>query len=158
MEPTTVTWMGRETGGGLRAVRYRIRARITEGLTRSTGDHACLGCEAHPGRQPPVRATEGIAVRPDAARSSRECDGTVGADDEFLIGSSRQDKGRHGTVATVTWMGCETVAAGCELSVTEYTHESRKLSPGVPAITRVAGAKPIPDGRPAQLCTAVTEP
>ena len=40
----------------------------------------------------------------------------------------------------------ETVAAGCELSVTEYVHESRNRASGVPANRRVAGAKPIPEG------------
>ena len=37
--------------------------------------------------------------------------------------------------------------------MTVYVHESRKRAPGVPANTRVAGAKPIPDGScpPAQV-------
>ena len=54
---------------------------------------------------------------------------------------------------TSTSTATETVAAGCELSVTVYVHESRKRAPGVPANTRVAGAKPIPDGScpPAQV-------
>ena len=50
-------------------------------------------------------------------------------------------------------MDRESVSAGCDLFVAMYVHESRKAAPGVPANTRVAGAKLIPDGSipPAQV-------
>ena len=54
---------------------------------------------------------------------------------------------------TSTSTGTETVAAGCERSVTEYVQESRNRASGVPVNLRVAGAKPIPEGSdpPAQV-------
>ena len=48
--------------------------------------------------------------------------------------------------ALVTSRSRENVAAGRELSVTAYVHESRNTASAVPASTRVAGAMPTPDG------------
>ena len=55
--------------------------------------------------------------------------------------------------ALVTSRFREAVAAGRELSVTVYVHESRNTASAVPASTRVAGEKPTPDGNapPAQV-------
>ena len=55
--------------------------------------------------------------------------------------------------STVTLNSRSVVAAGCELSITVYVHESSNPSSAVPASTRVAGAKPTPDGSdpPSQL-------
>ena len=75
----------------------------------------------------------------------------VEADIEWRNVGGRQLKGSSGPTAIS--MACERTSGGCELSVTEYVHESRKGASGVPANTRVAGAKAIPDGSvpPAQV-------
>ena len=48
--------------------------------------------------------------------------------------------------STVTLMSRSTITAGCELSVTVYVHERSNAAFATPASTRVAGAKPTPDG------------
>ena len=55
---------------------------------------------------------------------------------------------------TVTWMACETVAAGRELSVTVYAHESRKAlirSADEHAGLRVRSPSRMADLPPAQV-------
>jgi len=61
--------------------------------------------------------------------------------------------GEVAAVVTSTSTALDTVAAGCELSVTAYVQESRKRVSGVPANVSVSGENPIPEGSapPAQV-------
>ena len=135
----------RDRRSGTRAVRDRIPARIAEHRIRSARKHTGRGHEAHPGRQPPSRAGRDVYVYgttpPVAAGRVTVRNVPMTNDWSDTAGSASGC-----SAALVNSMSCENVAAGCELSVTAYVHESRNTASAVPASTRVAGANPTPDG------------